>query len=150
MLLCWSAIGWLAELWRRGLFMLAGSLGCCDGESSLVWWMVPLCRGPKNGHREGQRGRERTAVRIGGWQMWNDRNEKRCVICGCSLRPGPAFAHGTTGAKWTVAPPPPVNKSLPHNWTTMRQQRYEGKAEMWSVRAMHTFSCNEISGAMLQ
>jgi hypothetical protein len=39
---------------------------------------------------------------------------------------------------------------LPHTWTTMRQQRYEGKAEMWSVRAMHTFSCPEISGTMLQ
>jgi hypothetical protein len=67
-----------------------------------------------------------------------------------SVRPGPAFAHGTTGAKRTVGALPSVNKNLPHTWTTMRQQRYEGKAEMWSVRAMHAFSCTEISGTMLQ
>jgi hypothetical protein len=47
-------------------------------------------------------------------------------------------------------PPPPVHKNLPHIWTTMRQQCYKGKAEMWSVRAMHTFSCPEISSTMLQ
>jgi hypothetical protein len=41
-------------------------------------------------------------------------------------------------------------KNLPHAWTTMRQQRYGGEAEMWPVRAMHTFSCTDISGAMLQ
>jgi hypothetical protein len=35
-------------------------------------------------------------------------------------------------------PLPPVNKNLPHTWTTMRQLCYGGKAEMWSVRAMHT------------
>jgi hypothetical protein len=27
---------------------------------------------------------------------------------------GPAFAHGTTGAKWTVGAPHPVHKNLPH------------------------------------
>jgi hypothetical protein len=43
-----------------------------------------------------------------------------------------------------------VNKNLPHTWTMRHQQCYEGKAEMWSVRAMHTFSCPEISGTMLQ
>jgi hypothetical protein len=47
------------------------------------------------------------------------------------LHAGPAFAHGTTRAKRTVgAPPPHINKNLPHTWTTMRQQRYRGKAEM--------------------
>jgi hypothetical protein len=45
---------------------------------------------------------------------------------------------------------PPVNKNLPHTRTTMRQQRYGDKAEMCSVRAMHTFSCTEICGTMLQ
>jgi hypothetical protein len=47
-------------------------------------------------------------------------------------------------------PPPPVHKNLPHTWTMMCQQCYAGKAEMWSVRAMHTFSCPKISGTMLQ
>jgi hypothetical protein len=57
---------------------------------------------------------------------------------------------GQPGQSGKLAPPPPVNKNLPHTWTSMRQQRYGGKAEMWSVRAMHTFSCPEISSAMLQ
>jgi hypothetical protein len=52
--------------------------------------------------------------------------------------------------KANSCPPPRVHKNLPHTWTTMRQQRYESKAEMWSVRAMHTFSSLEISGTMLQ
>jgi hypothetical protein len=48
------------------------------------------------------------------------------------------------------SPPPQVYKNLPHTWTTMRPQRYEGKDEMWSVRAMHTFSCTEMPATMLQ
>jgi hypothetical protein len=57
---------------------------------------------------------------------------------------------GQPGQSEQLVPPPPVNKNLPHTWTTMRQLCYGGKAEMWSVRAMHTFSCTAISGAMLQ
>jgi hypothetical protein len=32
--------------------------------------------------------------------------------------------------KANSCPLPTVHKNLPHTWTTMRQQRYEGKAEM--------------------
>jgi hypothetical protein len=46
--------------------------------------------------------------------------------------------------------PSRVHINLSHTWTAMRQQRYEGKAEMWSVRTMHTFSCPVFSGTMLQ
>jgi hypothetical protein len=71
----------------------------------------------------------------------NKHTRARGHLC-CCWSSGPAFAHRTTGAKRTVA--------LPHTWTTMCQQRYGGKAEMWSVQAMLTFSCTEISGVMLQ
>jgi hypothetical protein len=34
------------------------------------------------------------------------------VACVPECRAGPVFAHGTTGAKRTVAPPPPIHKHL--------------------------------------
>jgi hypothetical protein len=75
--------------------------------------------------------------------------EPLCTTWTLHGRQGRPLPMGQPGQSEQLAPPPP-NKNLLHTWTTMRQQCYGGKAEMWSVRAIHTFSCTEISGAMLQ
>jgi hypothetical protein len=48
-----------------------------------------------------------------------------------SVVQGRPLPMGQPGQSEQLAPPsPPVHKNLPHTCTMMRQQRYEGKAEV--------------------